>query len=364
MKINVEKQILVEKLSGASQFISTRSSSPLALQGVFLQSNGEKLFFVATNLNSYYQAGIPIDSKEKINAVIEPRKFLEFIQLLPPGKIEMSFTEKSCIVVSGKTRGLFPLLSATDFPLPPQEKGEEQKISVEFMKKNLPLVLFSASQDEARPVLTGINFVTEDDLLMVSTDGFRLSYLKTKKEAQIPSVIIPGSFLEKVLHFIKDEKEITFSYLSQEKMVKIQSSEGAFYSRLIEGDFPPFEKVIPPEYKTKVTIETDDFVRNVKLASVFARDFSSIIILSLEKEGISLRPKMEGGEENGSYQEAKVEGEPQKIAFNFKFLLDFLSKVPVKTITMEVLRSDAPVVFRIPQNPGFLHIIMPVRIQE
>lgn len=364
MKINVDKQILIDKLSAASQFISTRSSSPLALQGVLLQSQEKKLLLTSTNLNSFYQARIPVEINEELKVAIEPRKILEFIQLLPAGKIELSFTEKNLIVVSGKTRGVFPLLSAADFPLPTQEKGEEQRITVDFLEKNIPLVLFSASQDEARPVLTGINFVTGDDLLMVSTDGFRLSYLKTKKEAQIPSVIIPGAFLEKVLHFIKGEKEVVFSYLPNEKMVKIQSNEGVFYSRLIEGDFPPFEKVIPPEYKTKVTVETDEFVRNIKLTSVFARDFSSIIILSLEKDGISLRPKMEGGQENGSYQEVKVEGDPQKVAFNFKFLLDFLSKIPSKTVTMEVLRSDAPVVFRIPQNPGFLHIIMPVRIQE
>ncbi len=364
MKIKLNKGEFLDKLNQAIRFTSSKFSSSPVLQGVYIKSDKNKLHFYSSNLNSYFHTTLKAQSDKEEDFILEPKKLSEFLSFLPEGKIELETKEKQITIIAEKTKGKFPLMNVEEFPLPPKIVEKEQTMKTDFFVKNLPLVLFSASTDETRPALSGINFLTNEELVVVATDGFRLSLFKTKKEKQLPSVIIPADFLKEIMHFIKEEKEIEFTYSEKEKIILFKVGESEFYSRLIEGDFPPFEKVIPQEKKTTVTADKEELLRDIKLVSVFARDFSNIIILEISKGNLRLRPKMDDGEDNNASQDVKVEGDDQKVAFNYKFLLDFLNTIDAKQVIIEVLRSDAPVVFKIPANEGFLHIIMPVRIQE
>ncbi len=363
MKISVNKDLFLEKLSLSARFTSSRLSSLTIIQGVLIQGEKNKIHFYSTNLSSYCHTTLKVDNKEEFKAIIEPKKIIEFINLLPSGTMELELKEKQLAISLGKTQGVFPLLEAEEFPLPPKIE-DEQKIEANFLVKNLPLVLFSASSDETRPVLTGVNFLTQDEeMMMVATDGFRLSLIKIKKEVPIPSMIIPSSFLAEMSRFFK-EGDVSFGYSKEEKAISFKAGEDDFYSRLIEGEYPPFEKVIPQEKRTTVVLDKEEFLRNVKLISVFARDFSNIVIIDVGKDGVQIKPKIDKESGDVAYLEAKVEGEDQRVAFNYKFLLDLLSHLDSKQVTVELVRSDAPVVFKLENNPNFLHIIMPVRIQE
>ncbi len=366
MKISITKEFFLEKLLIASRFTSSKISSINSLQGVYLKGEKNKLHFYATNLNSYYHSQIKTENTEEFNIVIEPKKITEFLSFLPAGKIELEIAKNQLNVIQDKTRGEFTIFSPEDFPLPPKTKGSPKKIETEVFLKNLPMIIFAASYDETRPVLSGVNFVVDDDqILMVATDGFRLSLLKLKKEGDLPSMIIPVSFLNQLLPLIKGEKEILFDYSPEEKIVKFKTEEHDFYSRLIEGEYPPFERVIPTQIKTTVFIDKQEFLRNIKLISIFARDFSNIVILEIKKDTLTIKPKTDKDNRgNFTSQEAMVKGEEIKIAFNFKFLLDLLSHLEAEKIIIELLRPDAPALFKSDKNPNFLHIIMPVRIQE
>ncbi len=364
MKIKLNRGELLEKLNQATRFTSTKFTSSPVLQGVYVKSDKNKVHFYSSNLNSFFHTFLKVQTDKEEDFIIEPKKLGEFLALLPEGKIELEVKEKQIVVIADKTKGKFPLMNIEEFPLPPKIEEKEQKIKTDFFTKSLPLVLFAAATDETRPALSGVNFLTNDELIAVATDGFRLSLVKTKKDKQLPSAIIPSDFLKEVIHFIKGEKEIDFAFSLKEKLILFKIGDSEFYSRLIEGDFPPFEKVIPQEKKTTIIVEREDLLRDVKLVSVFARDFSNIIIMEVSKGSVKLRPKMDDGEDNSSIEEAQTEGEEQKIAFNYRFLLDFLNSIDSKRIIIEVLRSDAPVVFKVEGDDSFLHIIMPVRIQE
>lgn len=365
MKINVLKDQLQERMSLASRFTSSKLASVTTLQGVLIKGEKKKIHFYSTDLSSYFHTTLPIELDELFQIIIEPKKLLEFLQFLQPGKVEIEIKEKQVVITQDKTKGNFPLIIAQDFPLPPLVKDNIQKIEVSFLKKYLPLVLFAASSDETRPALTGVNFVVSDeDLLIVATDGFRLSLIKTKRTIDVPSMLVPGDFLRELTRFVKDEKEVSFSYLPDEKMVFFKVGESEFYSRLIEGEFPPYERVIPAESKTTAIVEKEELLRNIKLISVFARDYSNVVVCEFRKDGLYVRPKKESNEDNSAFQEIQLKGEDQKIAFNYRFVLDLLNTIDGKTLEVDILRSDAPIVFKLEKNDQFLHIIMPVRIQE
>jgi len=366
MKLLIEKSIFLESLSLASHFTSGKTISSLVLQGILLRVEDESLHLYASNLSSFFHTVIKTGKKmaEKAEVVIEPRKIIEFISLLPEGKINVEIKEKQIMIWSGENKGVFPLMSQTDFPFPPVVRDKEEKIEVGELRKAIFFTYFCAATDEARPALTGIDIIPGDETLLVATDGFRLSLARIEKNLKIPKSIIPAEFLLEIFKHVKEEKETSFSYSLIEKVILFRIGQNEFYSRLIDGDAPPFEKVIPTERKTKITLNREDFLRKIKIVSVFARDLSNIVIVEITKEGVILKPKTDKTEEASSMLEAQIEGENQRIAFNYKFLLDFLNHVETKNIEVEILRSDAPVIFRPVGEKKLLHIIMPVRIQE
>lgn len=352
-------------LNLSSKFSSNRLSSISALQGILIEGDKNKLNFYSTNLSLFFHGSIKAESTTPFKIIVEPKKIVEFLSLLKEEALEVEIKENMITLIQGKTTGSFSLIKQADFPLPPAVKEEERKIKTGFLAKNLPLVLFSAAHDEARPALTGVNFLElEDQLCLVSTDGFRLSLVKTKKTEEFPNVLVPAEFLGEVVRQFKGEEEVFFNYSKEEKIIVFRVGENRFYSRLIEGDFPPFERVIPAEKKTTVTLNKDELLRNIKVISIFAREASNIIVCEFGKNELSLKPKTETGEENRAKQEINLEGEPQKVAFNYRFLLDFLNNCSEQELTIEILRPDAPVVFKTEKNKEFLHIIMPVRLQE
>ncbi len=366
MRVDFDRDQLLQTLSLASRFTSNKLSSIASLQGVLLKTEKGGIDFISTNLNSFFKTKVKKPQDGTLSVVIEPRKVIEFLSYLPEGKVEVEIEEKKVVFTKGKTKGTFPLIEVGDFPLPPAVgKEKKQKVKGEFLLKNLPLVLFAASPDETRPVLTGVNFVTQDeDLYIVATDGFRLSLLKTKNDVNFKPMLIPGEFLEEVIRAVDEKEDIEMGFLEKERIVFFQVKDMEFYTRLIEGDFPPYEKVIPDDHKTRAVVDADELLQNVKLASVFARDFSNIVIFDFKAGGLSIRPKTDQEAENTTYQDVEMEGVDQRIAFNFKFLTDFLNNISSQKIVIEILRPDAPAAFRLPDNKDFLHIIMPVRIQE
>ena len=364
MKITIDKDLFLDEVAVASRFTSNRFSSVASLQGILLETKDKQINLYATNLTSYFHAKIKNPTTQEKKIVFDPKKVMEFLSLLTPGVVELELEDTQLVIRKDKTRGAFALINAADFPNPPIMKEKEEKIKTDVLRKHLPLVLFAASSDDTRPVLNGVNFLAQDEeFIIVATDGFRLSLLKMKKEEDMPQMLVPKGFLEEAIRLAKDEKEMGLTFSEKEKVVSFSFGDTKIYSRLIEGEFPPFEKVLPAEAKTKVVVEKDEFLRNIRIVSVFAREVSNIVLMSFTKDGIVLSPKTEQEGQNTTLQEADIEGVNQKVAFNFKFVLDFLSHVTEKKITIEVLRPDAPVVFKIEGNKNFLHVIMPVRIQ-
>jgi len=364
MTVTIDKDIFVENLSLATKFTSTRSITTQALQGVCLEFEKGKLHIYSTNLNSFFHTQIPVKGEVEQRLVIEPRRIIEFLSLLSPGEVELGVEKNKIVCRQTKTKGVFEVSDAADFPQPPVVEEEPKSIPVAQLERQVPFVAFSASRDETRPALTAINFdQKENSQVMVSTDGFRLSLVPLKKNILNASALVPGEFLQEVVRQAKGKENMEIAVSDKEKTLKVVVGEKEFYTRLISEQFPPYEKVIPAGHTTTVTVSVDELIRAVKLVSIFARDVSNIVVMEVDKGTISVKPKHEGGDETGTSIEAVVEGDAMKTAFNYKFILDYLQHVQKKQITIELLRPDAPVVFRQEGMDGALHIIMPVRIQ-
>ncbi len=358
MNITIPNKILLEKLVFASKYCLTKINAVPSLQGGLLIFSRNKLEIITTNLNDFFHTQIEITNTEDLRAGVDIRKIVEFLSFLSPGDITLTIEKNTLTIQKDKTVGTFSLINSSDFPTLPEIKGEDQVIESSLLQKSLPYVLFSVSRDETRPALTGVHFLNKDGIqYVVSTDGFRLSLIK-KQGIGIDKLTLNAGILQDV---IATGQEIKMTMGNEEKMVSLKVGDETIYTRLIEEEFPPFERVIPDGFKTRLVMDHDELLRNVKLASIFARDFSSIIVLEIKKEGMTIKPKIK--EEKGSvvFQEGEMEGEEQTIAFNYKFVLDYLNNVKSKKVIFEMNGNNAPGIWRTDEVKDYIHVIMPIR---
>lgn len=369
MKIKLLKDTFQEKIGVACRFCLTKISSVPLLQNGLLEFGDKKIVITTTNLNEFFNTEIEsAEIEENASVVVDIKKMYEFLNLLPSGKIELSIEGSKLVIISGKTKGVFPAVQASDFPKPPPITQGGIVLDKDFFEKKLPLVLFSTASDETRPVLTSVKFHSEEDTsYIVSTDGFRLSLLTYKNNnIKNPSILIPSRILLELSRIVKEKKEagVEMVVAENERMIKFIIDDMTIFSRIIEGDYPPFQKVVPKSHKTRIVLDHEDFVRNIKLVSVFARDMSNTIIFDIKKDGLYIFPKARSEESTVVYQSIEFEGEEQTIAFNYKFILDFISTVSSKKIIFEMTEKNAPSVFRIDTLASYLHVVMPVRTED
>ena len=364
MKVTISNTQLKDALSTATKFCVSRTSSLSSLQGGLLRVKDGHIEIIATNLNDFFYTKIKATVIEEGEGVCDIRHIVDFLNYLKPGDVTLSSTASTILIETDKTKGTFPVISATDYPALPTFEGE----TIDFTEKtlqDLPLVLLAASKDQARPVLTGVNFSYKQNVLYMSaTDGFRLSLVSGPHEREFTAFTISAAILEEVLRLF-GKKQLSLVISETEKFVKFVNGDTMIFSRLIDGEFPPFARVIPQEHRTKIIVNREEFLRNVKLVSVFARDISSTAILEIKKEGMHLVPR--GVERYGTviFQDIqKYEGEETRVAFNFRFILEFLNAIDNETVVFESSSPTAPGVFKIEGNDDFIHIVMPIRIEE
>ena len=216
--------------------------------------------------------------------------------------------------------------------------------------------------------LIGKIFLFEKDALtLVATDGFRLSQNKIKlseNKKLFDKIILPKNVLSEVSRLSPEDSDIVLNFNQDENQAIFGFTDTVLSSRTIEGDFPDFTKIIPKDKNVSVFVEKDDILRAVKLASTFARDSANVVKVAIDKDAIEISAESSAAGSQKTKIEAKVEGPPLEIAFNYRFLEEFLNAAVGPEISIELSNSYSPGVFRDPKNVKFLHLIMPVRIQE
>jgi len=375
MKLSILQENLAKGLSVVNRFIINKSQLPI-LNNILIKTDQGQLKLSATNLeigiNFWLGAKV-----EKEGEICVPAKVLtEYINSLPPEKVNLLVDKNSLNINSSTYQADFVTLSSSEFPIiPTLNKKPDLIFSSQDLAGAINQVCFAAGQDEARPALTGILIkVKKDGLLLVATDGYRLSLKKIKETKGLEKILdkqkellIPSRALIEVGKIINDsnqEEQLGLSITPQNNQIIFSNKNLEIISRLIEGKFPDFEKIIPDKNSTKITIDTESFFQAVRTAAIFARESANIIKLDFKNNQVELSSNSPQVGENKIKLEVKMDGKGGKIAFNYRYLLEFLNSVKSELITLEMNTSLDPGVFKQADDASFLHIIMPIRIQE
>ncbi|MFH1186644.1 MAG: DNA polymerase III subunit beta [Candidatus Levyibacteriota bacterium] len=369
MKAILLAENLQKKISFLNHAVSTRSQLPI-LSNFLIETKKGRLKISATDLEIGIIAHVSA-SIEKEGAITVPAKtFSDLLLNMGEGKIELSYEKQNLMLKGEKVEAIFQTMPAEDFPNIYEGKGEEvARILRTDVEKELSKIVFSAAQDSGRPALSGV-LMTQDakDFTMVATDGYRLSLRRAfsagGKKGKSVSMLIPSRVLRE-LFSIKEEGDYV-SVLVSDKSNQVIFSQGEtiLVGRLIEAEYPAFEKILPTSSSTVSLFEKAKMLNAVKICSVFARDTANIVKFSIEEDKIIVSANTPSVGENRVEVEAKTEGEENEIAFNARYLLDFLGNVEDEDLILEMSGPLSPGVFKIKGNSNFLHLIMPIRVQE
>ena len=305
----------------------------------------------------------------------DTKKLTEFIQTIHGKEISITVSDSSLRVVCGAARGSLPL-SHDETQLPQKNKGGTTA-PFSVLGDALSLLLFSCSTETSRPTLSSLCVIPtpEAGARLVATDGFRLSLVQITSSIGVSKkILVPAAFLRDTLSIFNETKPLQIHITEDEASLVITQDSLQASTRLLAGEYPPYEKVLVHSHENRFVFKKSEILDAVKTVSIFARDHSNIVVLSIEKSKVQLRPKKEAGQENLvdiAFTETAHKG-TMNIAFNYKYLIDFLGSVDDELFTMRVNRQDAPVLF-LPgdvqddqKSEGFYyqHVIMPVRLQE
>jgi len=368
MKVSVLQENFAKSLSLASRFISTRTQLPV-LGNILLVAKKTRLLVSSTNLEVSVACSIGANVEKEGEITVPGRTITDLVTNLPSEKITLEVEKEQLKIHTPTFESTLSGMNAADFPSVPAAVGKEGTLSLprESFLGALAQVLFAASIDETRPILTGVLFVFQKgQLVLVATDGFRLSQKKIQVRAKGKEerLVLPKSVLGELSRTAEGE-EILLSVNKKENQVLFGTEGVVLSSRVLEGEFPDYEKIIPKEGGTKIIIDKDELLRAVKLSSVFAREAANIVRINLGKDFLDVSAESSTSGSQKTRVDAKVEGEAKlEIAFNYRFLEEFLHAVKAEEVDLELSGPSSPGIFKDPTDPAFLHLIMPVRIQS
>lgn len=376
MKVSCLQENLSKGLSIVSRAVATKTTLPIT-NNIYLATDQARLKLAATNLEIAITCWIGAKVEEEGAITIPARLLTEFVGTLPNEKIDMDLSARTkslhlqCARFEARMNGL----DAEDFPpIPTFSNNPTAKIDPESLHNAIRKVVFAAATDDSRPVLTGVYAkLSGNELTLAAADGFRLAvHTSTMAEpvTEEVEVIIPARTLAELNRIIGDEKEpIEIIVTPNRNQIVFHLSSVDLVSQLIPGTFPNYKQLIPSGHTSRVILNTAEFLKATKTASIFARDSSGIIRLQtaggtdLSPGKLSVSARAEEVGDNIGEIDAIIEGEQMKIAFNAKYLADVLAEISGQQVALETNSPSSPGAFRPTGSENYLHVVMPMFVQ-
>ena len=367
MIISCNTSNLNKALQTVQKAIISKPSTPI-FSGIHMQTNNGKLEIQAMDRNIAIACNIDADITEAGEIVVSAKHFSELIRKLPEETLTISKnTENHTIKVSsGKSEYQLLLMNEEDYPKFPTFDAEKS-ITIEdtMIKELIKKTIFACSNDEARPLFTGILVeVANGKITFVGTNTHRLAIKSLPYTDAAPmSMIIPSKVLTEISRNLASDtpEQVNISLLNNQIMVVIDNV--TIVSRLIEGKFPDYKRVIPPKFAITAKVNIKALAGAVERVALFSTDGDySIIKMSVENNELTITSS---SPDVGTGREVIVcesEGDKLNVAFNSRYILDILKSLEAEDAILSMNTSLSPVCVTCEQEPDYIYIVTPVRV--
>src|SRR3954463_7726742 len=366
-QVKAKRDDILGPLSAVSGIIERRHTLPI-LSNVLLERGVDTLSFLATDIEIQISARSAIAASAETRAVtVGARKLVDILRALPEGaEVTLQQQDKRLLVKAGKSRFTLQTLPAEDFPRLAKPAGEVARfaLSQKALRRLLGLVQYAMAQQDIRYYLNGLLMVVEDkQLKLVATDGHRLAYASLKLPADLPrqEVIVPRKTVLELSKLLADTED--------EVNIEVSPSQAAFsfgsielVSKLVDGKFPDYTRVIPTQHKNRLVIERELLRQALLRAAILSNEKFRGVRWVLADGSLKIVSSNAEQEEAHEEIEVKYAGDALDIGFNVNYLLDVLNNVSGSEIECAFGDSSSSALISYASERDFKYVVMPMRI--
>jgi DNA polymerase-3 subunit beta len=370
MKFRCNTKDIAGAVGAASKVVNAHTTVPI-LSNVLLQADDGKISVRATDLELTLEHAFPADVSEPGSVTVPAKLFSSYLGNLPAGQLELSGTPTRASVKVERSNYDFHALPADEYPpLPAASRGAEFTIAAKTFREAIDATIFAASSEEARgAVLMGTLLELEgNSLTMVATDGYRLAKFSTTLDEAVAGTekyIVPSRALAEAARNLGAGDRIAISALgAQSNQLHMISGDVAITVRLVDGQYPNYQQVIPAKFDRSLTVSTSGLIGALRRAELVAGDRASMVKLGVSNQTLIVTASSDIS--GNAYEELEVEqtGEDLTIAFNARYLVEILNHVKSDKTVIEFLGPLSPAAIR-PLDPldagQQLYVLMPLR---
>lgn len=363
MKVSVSKENLVKGIQTVQNVVAARSTLPI-LGNVLLEAQDDKLKLVATDLELGISCEIPVKVHEPGATTVPAKRFAEIVKELPDQEVTLQAKKNNTLTLEcGKCFFKVMGLPREEFPkFPSFESHEALVLKQSLLREMLTKTYFAVSRDETRYVLNGVYFLLRGrTLTLVATDGRRLALIEREAgpgEKLDRGMIIPAKTVQELLRTLGEEGDVRLVF--GENQILFELDGVGIVSRLIEGEFPNYEQVVPKETREKVRMRREDLLQATRRVGLLASQDSLAVKLDLAKNKVILSKNTPDVGEAKEELGAEYQGEPLTIGFNPNYLMDVLKNLDQETVEMELAGADRPGVVR--TSDHYVYIVLPMQL--
>ena len=362
----MEIECVLPKLKQAvakTERITTKKASLSVLECLLLEAEDGQLTIQATNLDIGIKMSVPVKVQEAGEVAVPAGVFSRYLSNLPEEGAVTLETEENTLLVSSETTDTEIKVQPTDeFPsIPSVEDGKEVTVSSDNLVSGFDSVWYAASPSSMKPELSSVSVYTQDDnLYFVATDSFRLA---EKKLSDIDiadlSILIPHQNVAEIIRIFRDIDD-NLTLLVGENQLVIENESIYVSSRLIDGSFPDYTKIIPDTSSVEAGVAKQELADTLRLADIFSDKFNQLTI-SAEPDNDQLTLTTSNADigENTSQISANIAGEKLTSQFNHSYITDAFQSLPDNTVTLS-LSEDAPMVIQSQDDDSFQYLVMPM----
>jgi DNA polymerase-3 subunit beta len=372
MKFSISQETLVQCLQKVSGVVPSKSTTPI-LENVFFELDDEKLQITGTDLEVSVSTQTTPDRIDRTGSVALPaRVIIEMVRSLPNIMIQFE-SDKNHRVKITTEQGHYQVsgISKDNFPeIPKVSTTHTLELDNARLHRMFSKTIFAVSADELRPALMGVFVqIMPNELRMVATDGHRLSKIidkNFKSKQKAANIIIPPKAVQLVLKNIDGEG--TTKIAVEEKMLCFIFENTTLFTRLVEGQYPDYDRVIPSDNKNQLTVNKSLLMSTVKRVSLFSNAFTHQVRFSIDKEKISVQSEdLDVGGEAKEEIAAQYGAEPMDIGYNAVYVMDILKQIDTDSLTFH-LKSPMSAALVTPdvqiEGEDFEMLLMPIKLSS
>ncbi len=366
MKLNINRDEILPPLQSLNSVIERRHTMPI-LSNVLMSISGKEIKMTGTDLEVELITSMPFDSAEKKEFTVPARKLLDICKALPEGSnLEVQVEKDQIILKSGKSRFTLATLPAKDFPSTEiKESNNELQIDQLDLKELLEETQFAMAQQDVRYYLNGLLLeVSTNKLKAVATDGHRLALKELDVEHKIKEklqVIVPRKGVLELSRLLSVKKEPVIIKFSKNH-IRVQIGQMQFTSKLIDGKFPDYERVIPKPAEKKILAKKDLLKQSLGRASILSNEKYRGVRIILQENSIKATAHNPEHEEAEEEIEVSYNGDEMEIGFNVTYLLDAINAIKTENVIITIINPDSSCLLIPEGESDCKYVVMPMRL--